>query len=200
MNRRITLHGMNWKWPQIYVVIILSILMTVSFLGCLKDQIYLKNEEIDITSNKTDIEDLKKDCIAAAIRGIELEIVKHQKWIDMRKRGEVDGEDLPEIEERLKMLKTDREEYKKMKLDLYEIPEKRIVKAWIGANEPLGDNSILYVENISESGPWYHIVGIRGDDYEVIQPDTKYSMSIYLVYPRYYWTMPSYYVYIFEYK
>jgi|LGOV01.1.fsa_nt_gb hypothetical protein len=145
-------------------------------------------------------EDLKKDCIAATIHGIKLEIVKHQKWIDMRKKGEVDDKDLPEIEGRLKRFETDLEKYQKIKFDIYEIPEKRIVKAWISANEPLGNNSILYVENISESGPWYHLVGIRGNNYSVIQPDTKYLMTIYLVYPRYYWTMPSYYVYIFEYK
>lgn len=152
----------------------------------------------NITVNKTDIEYLKKDCIAAAICGIDLEIVKHQKWIDMRKKGEVDDKNLPEIEGRLNRLKADLEKYQKMNLDLYVIPENREVKAWISANEPLGDNSILYVENMSMSGPWYHLVGITGNNYSVIQPDTKYLMNIYLVYPKYYWTMPSYYVYVFD--
>jgi len=152
----------------------------------------------NITVNKTDIEYLKKNCIAAAICGIDLEIVKHQKWIDMRKKGEVDDKDLPEIEGRLNRLKADLEKYQKMKLDLYVIPEKREEIAWISTNEPLGDNSILYVENMSMSGPWYHLVGIRGNNYSVIQPDTKYLMNIYLVYPKYYWTMPSYYVYVFD--
>ena len=152
----------------------------------------------NITVNKTDIEYLKKDCIAAAICGIDLEIVIHQKWIDMRKKGEVDDKDLTEIEGRLNRLKADREKYQKMKLDDYVIPEKREVKVWISANEPLGDNSILHLENMSESGPWYHLVGIKGNNYTVIQPDTKYLTNIYLVYPRYYWTMPSYYVYIFD--
>lgn len=152
----------------------------------------------NITLNKIDIEYLKKDCIAAAICGIDLEIVKHQKWIDMRKKVDVDDKDLPEIEGRLNRLKADLEKYQKMKLDLYVIPEKRQEIAWISANEPLGDNSILYVENMSESGPWYHIVGIKGNNYTVIQPDTKYLMNIYLAYPKYYWTMPSYYVYIFD--
>jgi len=174
----------------------------VFFAGCVEKETTISTETPTITSNitlnKTYIEYLKKDCIAAAICGIDLEIVNHQKWIDMHKKGEVDGEDLPEIGGRLNRLKADLEKYQKMKLDHYVIPEKRVEIAWISANEPLGDNSILYVENMSMSGPWYHLVGIRGNNYSVIQPDTKYLMNIYLVYPRYYWTMPSYYVYVFD--
>lgn len=161
---------------------------------------YNSSNKTSNVSIKTDIEYLKKDCIAATIRGIESEIVKHQKWIEMRKKGEVNDIDLLEIEDRLKRLKADLEKYQKMRIDLYELPEKIETKAWISANEPLGEDSILYIENMSKSGPWYHLVGIRGNNYNVIQPDTKYLMTIYLVYHRYYWTMPSYYVYIYEYK
>lgn len=53
---------------------------------------------------------------------------------------------------------------------------------------------------MTKSGPWYHIYGIKGDDYAVVQPNDKYLMTIYLAYPRYYWNMKSYYVYIDEYK
>jgi hypothetical protein len=51
-------------------------------------------QRISLTTESTEqTEDLRKDCIVATIRGIKLEIVKHQKWISTRKKrkGTIEG-------------------------------------------------------------------------------------------------------------
>jgi len=47
---------------------------------------------------------------------------------------------------------------------------------------------------MSKSGPWYHLAGIMGNDYAVLQPRTRYPMNVYSVYPRSYGGMQSAYV------
>ena len=138
-----------------------------------------------------EIKILKEACINATIRGIELDIERHQKWL------ETGAESREEIESRLNQLQMDLEKYKNIQLQDYKLPEKKEVIGWV--NQPCTENTILQIENMTRSGPFYHIVGIKGEDYTAIKPKTKYRMTIYLVYPRYY-PFSSYYIYIDDYE
>ena len=75
---------------------------------------------------------------------------------------------------------------------ILELPEKIEGVSWVG-DKP-GIDSILYVAGMTKSGPWYHLAGIVGDDYRILQPNTQLHVSIYPVYPRSYWGMDSSYV------
>ncbi len=188
---------MTFKVPMFLIISAIGIL---SILGCSTNspRISALPQEVGIRDEKTNDKDLKQACIKAAIGGIELEIKRHQDWLDQRKEKTSDESEINELQRRLSQLKRDLEGFKNMQLDAYEIPQKLQFKAWV--RSPASENSILYLEDMTRSGPWYHLVGIRGDDYTVLQPNGKYLMTIYLVYPRYYWHMKSYYVYIDDYK
>jgi len=139
--------------------------------------------------------DVKSACLSATITAITLEINRYQQWIDFRnKQGDQQG--VAKLQQSLDTLKVDLEKYLAMDATDYVVPEKIDTVAWIG--DKSGKNSILYVENMSKSGPWYHITGIVGDDYAILQPNTKYHMNVYMVYPRSYWGMNSSYVCITE--
>jgi hypothetical protein len=54
---------------------------------------------------------------------------------------------------------------------------------------------------MTKSGPFYHIAGIKGDDYSVLKVGKRYRVEIYLLYKReYFGFIPNYYVYIAEFK
>ena len=138
---------------------------------------------------------LKKACIKAAIRGIKLEIAQCQKWIDLREQKKVDDTDsLPGLKADLLLLQADLQKYQAMKLEDYKLPEKVKSNAWVEGN-PV-ENSILYVDGMSRSGPWFHLTGITGDDYGILKPETKYQAPFYKVYPRNYFQLASCYVYV----
>jgi hypothetical protein len=141
---------------------------------------------------------LKRPCLEAAVRGIKTEIFRYQGWIDLRKQNPSDPQDLPGLEEGMKTLKSDLERYQAMDPKDYRLPGGTKVKAWVEGRA--GENSILHIEGMSRSGPWYHLAGIKGDDYGVLVPDKKYLVTFYKVYPRNYFHMESAYVYIAEYQ
>jgi len=136
---------------------------------------------------------LKKQCLQATITAINLEIDRHQRWIDYRNQ-QADKKDLPELQACLAALKADLAKYLAMDVEEYVLPEKNVVTAWTG-DKPSPD-SVLYVENMSKSGPWYHLAGVAGSDYSILRPNAKYNLSFYSVYPRSYWGMNSSYIFI----
>lgn len=150
----------------------------------------------DITKTGNDTleqSDLKTQCLLATITAIELEIARYQQWIDYRQqKGDQNG--LAELQASLAALEVDKAKYSAMDAKDYVVPEKVDIVALTG-DKP-GKDSVLYVEGMSKSGPWYHLAGIAGCDYAKLQADAKYHMSIYQVYPRSYWRMNSAYVYI----
>jgi hypothetical protein len=141
---------------------------------------------------------LKKACLEAAIRGIKTEISRHQDWIDLRKQGQVDAQDLPELEKAIGALKEDLKKHQAMAPKDHQLPEVIKLKGWVAGKSE--ENAILHVEGMSRSGPWYHLAGIKGDDYGALKPDTKYLVSFYKVYPRSYFNMESSYVYLAEFQ
>jgi len=183
------------KNKKIIIEILVVGIILVSGLWILIDQIYPQTQEGLITTKTTD---LKEACVNATIRGIELDIERCKKWLKIPEEELTEGaEPREKIESRLNQLQMDLEKYKNIQLQDYELPEKREVIGWV--NQPCTENTILQIENMTRSGPFYHIVGIKGEDYTVIKPKTKYRMTIYLVYPRYY-PFPNHYIYIDDYE
>lgn len=61
--------------------------------------------------------------------------------------------------------------------------------------------SILDLDGMTKSGPFYHVAGIRGDDHGVLKAGKHYRLEIYLVFKReYFGFIPDYYVYIAGFK
>jgi len=174
------------------IKILIGVLVVVIISVC---GLWILIQENSITTKTTD---LKKACINATIRAIELEIGRCKKWLEIPEEELTEGaKSREEIESRLNQLQIDLEKYKNIQLHDYELPEKIEIIGWV--DKPCTENTILQIEDMTRSGPFYHIVGIKGGDYAVIKPKTKYRMTIYLVYPRYY-PFPSYYIYIDDYK
>ena len=146
----------------------------------------------------SDVPQLKRACIRAAVCGIESEIKRNRAWLEEKKEKPSNDEELSQIKERLESLENDLHRYETMKEEYYNLPQKLRVISWVENSPSAG--SILYVKGMTRSGPWYHICGIRGGNYTALEPGIRYSMSIYPVYPRYYWGMKSYFVYIEEYE
>jgi hypothetical protein len=141
-------------------------------------------------------EELKAGCLAATITAIKLEIERNQGWILQRTNGFGNAQDLPELKKTLRALEDDLAKYQNMNASEYELPEKEVVAAWV--REKPGPNSILYLEHMSKSGPWYHVAGIVGDDYGSLRAGKKLAVTFYRVYQRGYWYMNSAYVYVAE--
>ncbi|RKY30699.1 MAG: hypothetical protein DRP67_04015 [Candidatus Omnitrophota bacterium] len=155
---------------------------------------------VNVIYGETDqnLKRLKRDCINATIRAIELEIERHQKWLKIPKENLTPGaEPREKIAERLKRLKKDLLKYKNMKIEDYKLPPKKEVIGWV--HHPCKEGTLLRIKNMTRSGPFYHIVGIKGGNYDVIKPRVKYKMTIYLLYPRHY-PFFNYYIFIENYE
>ncbi|HEX2928059.1 MAG TPA: hypothetical protein VHP38_17680 [Ruminiclostridium sp.] len=147
-------------------------------------------EAVDETAAQTE---LKQACLSATVTAIELEIDRYQKWIDLRKQ-QGDTQACGELEKSLALLRADLEKYRSMAVDDYILPEKVVCTAWV--EDKPGVNSLLYIDRMLKSGPFYHLAGITGGDYSRLQPGTRYNMTFYKIFPRSYWNMESDYVYI----
>ena len=63
---------------------------------------------------------------------------------------------------------------------------------------PCEKDQIIMLENMSRSGPFYHVIGYyRGC--EEMKGDKKYNITACILYRRYY-PFPDYYVYVLDYK
>lgn len=165
---------------------------------------YILSPTKDIILSPTEnMDELKGKCIDAAIRGILLDRQKFINWIKNYDQANVTegAVSLEEMHNQLARLEEDLNKYKNINPDSYQLPEKKILVAWIAYDEA-GENTQIHFEHQTRSGPFYHITGINGDNYNIIttnsdlgEPKNKYVMTIYLVYPRYY-PLPNYYVYI----
>ncbi|MCD6568852.1 hypothetical protein J7K70_01750 [bacterium] len=157
-----------------------------------------RSSSLEVVSNMTEATVFKKALVNAAIRGIELDIKRIQKWLEAPEEELTEGAlRRKDLEFRLSQLESELKKYKNMRLQDYKPPEKRDVVGWV--NDACVENTLLHTENMSRSGPFYHIVGIKGGNWSDIKPKVKYKMSIYLVYPRFY-PFPDHYIYISSYK
>ena len=69
-----------------------------------------------------------------------------------------------------------------MKPDSYILPEKKTVTVTV--SRPYQAGSLLELDDLTKSGPFYHLAGLRGDDYQALKTGQKYTMTIYPVYQR----------------
>jgi two-component SAPR family response regulator len=158
--------------------------------------------------------DVKNACLSATITAIQLETARVQQWVDLRKKQGSTNE-LATMQEMLRKLHVDMKKYQVMNVNDYLLPNKtdtiddvdalfsntfvplRIETiAWV--EDKPAENSILYVENMTKSGPWYHIAGIMEGDYTRLQPNIKYHVVFYTIYKRSYWNMSDSYICITE--
>lgn len=142
---------------------------------------------------------LQEACIKATVRAIDMEIKTYERKLDTAQNGPGDSSNIPVFKKRIAELKTELEKYRAMNPDSYTPPEKKTVTVTVG--QPYQEGSILGLDNMTKSGPFYHLAGIRGDDYKTLKTGQKYTMTIYPVYKRDY-VLPfaaNYYVYVSDY-
>jgi len=155
----------------------------------------------------------KKLCLAATITAINLEIVNYQRWIDQRKQKDTQNE-LDELQKSMELLNVDFKKYQAMDAKDYILPDgktanddffshtftpqKICTAGWVDGKAD--KNTILNVDGMSKSGPWFHLAGIVGNDYSILQPNTHYQLVFYTVYKRAYFNMSSAYVCVVKIK
>jgi hypothetical protein len=138
-------------------------------------------------------DELKKGCLTATVTAIQLEVSRYQRWIDLRKQ-QGDQKGVAVLQESLRALQADLDKYTAMDAKEYVLPARVETVAWVEGKP--GNDTIVYVEGMSKSGPWYHLAGIQGGDYAALQPGAKQQLNLYAVYGRSYGGMSSAYVFV----
>ncbi len=141
----------------------------------------------------TEETELKQACMAAAVTAIQTEISRHEKWLAFRNQ-QGDSQGVKELEDSLALLRADLEKYRHMDVAAYVLPEKVVTPAWV--ENLAAEDTLLHIDMMTKSGPFYHLAGVTGGDYTVLQVNTRYNMTFYRVYPRSYWNMNSDYIYV----
>jgi len=141
--------------------------------------------------------ELKEGCLKAALRALELEQQNYLLKIEAARNGPGDPANIPRFEQRLDELKREFLELKETGVDSYVLPEKKVVRASLGA--ALKENALLDAEGSTRSGPFYHLAGIRGGDYGALKTGKRYELTLYLVRTRDY-PFPDFYVYLADWK
>ncbi len=161
----------------------------------------------------------KKGCIKATINAIRMEIEAYGQRLKLAARGVGPAGNAEKFKKRIAALKSELKEFKNIKPENYALspekgregkldifdrlqeigpirpPEKKEIS--IFADRRCRDGSILDVEGMTRSGPFYHVAGVVNGDYSRIKPNRAYKLTIYLVYKRdYFGFIPDYYVYI----
>lgn len=154
---------------------------------------------------------LKKACIKATIFAIEQEIDLYEQRLKAVKSGSDDGDGnggkdgssgtvsnakISEYKQRLKELKTEHRKYCFMRVSKYTLPQNKTVT--VAVTQPYHPGSILELVNITRSGPFYHLAGIKDNNYQLLKAEFTYTMTIYPVYKKDY-VLPNienYYVYL----
>lgn len=154
---------------------------------------------------------LKKACIKATICAIGQEIELYEQRLKAAKSGSDDGDGnggkdgssgtvsnakISEYKQRLKELKTERRKYCFMRVSKYTLPQNKTVT--VAVTQPYHPGTILELVNITRSGPFFHLVGIKDNDYQALKAGLTYTMTIYPVYKKDY-ILPyieNYYIYV----
>ncbi|MCJ7593155.1 MAG: BPTI/Kunitz domain-containing protein [Desulfobacterales bacterium] len=136
---------------------------------------------------------LKKAYMKATISAIEMEIGRFGQKLKAAKEGPGDPGNVPELERRIGEFRAELGKYERMTPAEYVVPESRTVE--VRPTHAYRQGSLLELTDMTRSGPFYHMAGIRGDDYGSLKPNKAYRMTIYLVYPRDYF-FSNHYVYI----
>jgi hypothetical protein len=148
-----------------------------------------------VSSNASSDIPLKTACLSATMRAIGMEIRMARIRLDAAKNGPGDSANIPVFEKQIADFGEELAHYAEMNPSKYSLPERKTVSFTVTGNYNFG--SILELDDITRSGPFYHLAGIAGDDFSVLEKGHSYKLSIYLVYKRDY-VLPTasvYYVY-----
>jgi len=135
----------------------------------------------------------------ATLSAIEMEIERFEQKLKAAKEGPGDPQNIPDFEKRIEKLRTERESLNNNRyttLD-YSLPEGKTVR--VKVTHQYAQGALLELVDMTRSGPFYHVAGIKGDDYKSLKPNETYRVWIDPVYPRDY-PFASYYVYIENFK
>jgi len=149
--------------------------------------------------------ELRAELINATLSAISMEIVRYQKREDEQK------------EEKINYLREMLDIFQNMKPEEYVLEgQGRMIELFNGEfgvlmppelreveiiAPPCEVGSILEVVGMTRSGPFYHVAGVRGNNFDEFKDRTRYRLKIYLVYKReYLWNIPDYYAYIAEWQ
>lgn len=146
----------------------------------------------------------------AKINALNMEIERHNGWLENLKDSD-DKEKLAQLTSQKEVLTAELRELPNREFTTLPepYPEKPTleysnfkagkVECTVWVDEVAKDGSILFIEEMSRSGPWYILAGINGD-YSQLEPSKKYTAVFYTVAPRDYLYMPSAYVYLESFK
>ena len=137
--------------------------------------------------------ELKKACVKAVIQSIGMEIERFEVKLKAAQNGPGDPANVPLFKNRIAELNAEREKYQRLDPAIYALPEQKTVI--VNGGNPVKKGSLLELVDMSRSGPFYHIAGIKNDDFSVLKPGRKYTLTVYHIYPREYF-FPSSYVYV----
>jgi hypothetical protein len=137
--------------------------------------------------------ELKKACLKAVIQSIGMEIERYETKLKAAQNGPGDPANVPIFKNRIAELNAEREKYQRLDPANYALPEQKTVI--VNGSNPVKKGSLLELVDMSRSGPFNHIAGIKNDDFSVLKPGRKYTLTVYHIYPREYF-FPSSYVYV----
>ncbi len=193
----------------LFAVIVFGVFDMCYACGKVNNKIKMKGKSM----NKLDIDTLRGDYLKATVKAIEIEQERYEDWIKVKKE-EGNKEEEEQLSNGLNTIKQDFEKFSKLDSSKVELPElsdpassmqydnfksaRMEMTVWV--SEKPSHGAILYVENMSRMGPWFHLAGIKGGDYSVLVPEQKYKAVFYTLYPRDYFRMPSAYVYLAEFE
>lgn len=168
----------------------------------------------------SDESELKKALINAVVKAIEMEIKRNENRLKVAESGVGPKENVERFKAKIEELKSELEKFKNMKSEDYSLPQgeeteinlekmrkfgplipplKKEVKVTV--ETPYRSGSVLDIDRMTKSGPFYHVAGIKGDDLNILKVGKRYQLLIYLVYKReYFGLIPDYYVYIAEFR
>ncbi len=194
-------------WTVFLIVVVLLLLLTSASIA--ETNRDLSMESTDVCTEEKAVEDqsleLRAELINATLSAISMEIGRYQRREDEQKE-----EKISYLEKMLDIFQSMKpEEYvlegQERKLELFNEefgvlmpPELREVEI---VAPPREAGSILEVVGMTRSGPFYHVAGVRGNNFDEFKNETRYRLKTYLVYKReYLWNMPDYYVYVAEWQ
>lgn len=173
-----------------------------------------------VLSQDSDAE-IRQGCLKATVKAIELELKGYEERLKIAEGGVGPQGNAEKFRKRIAELQAELERIKGMKPENYALskendeeevdfeklkkfgplmpPLKKEISITVGS--PYVAGSLLDLHGMTKSGPFYHIAGIKGDDYGVLKPGKRYQLEIYLVYKReYFGFIQNHYIYVSAFK
>lgn len=165
---------------------------------------------------------IKSGCLRATVTAISLELKNYQeKCKAAEQAGDVETKE--KMKKRIAQCNSDLKRFSSMSADnyilqdistntekqkLFELdktfgpmmpPVKKEVT--VTFKEKCREGTLLEIDGITRSGPFYHVAGIVDNSYDNLKAGKRYKLVIYLVYKKeYFGFIPNYYVYISHYE